>query len=92
MMVMALVGNVLKIEVGDGVVGDQSDEVAGSIAVVEVVNQKRYLLDAVRWLEDVKLEEFDSMKKLVAGFDEVFALPDNPLVCTAVAEPWHQHW
>ena len=78
MKVMALVGNVLEIEVGDSVVGDQSDEVAGSIAVVEVVNQKRHLLDAVRWPEDVKLEELDSMKKLVAGFDEVFALPDDP--------------
>ena len=30
----------LEIEVGDGVVGDQSDEVAGSIAVVEVENRK----------------------------------------------------
>ena len=79
-------GNVLEIEVGDGVVGDQSHEVTSSIAILEVVNQKRHLLDAVQWPEDVKLEELDSMKKLVAGFDEVFALPDDPLVCTAVAE------
>ena len=34
----------------------------------------------------MKLEELDSMKKLVAGFDDVFALPDDPLGCTAVAE------
>ena len=40
----------------------------------------------MQWQEDVKLDELDSMKKLVAGFDNVFALPDDPLGCTAVAE------
>ena len=63
----------------DGVVGDKSDEVAGSIAVVEAENRKQHLLDVVRWPEDVISEELDSMKKLVAGFDDVFALRDDLL-------------
>ena len=43
MTMMALESNIWNY----GVVGDQSDEVVGSIAVVEVENRKQHLLNAV---------------------------------------------
>ncbi len=69
-------------------VGGLPEGEAAHVAVVTgcVSNEPQNLLDAIQWPVSVTPRNNDKLRALVADYTDVFALSDDALGCTAVAQ------